>query len=192
MSIIVVVRKAGRAVIAADTQASDGSLTLDAAHLANHDKLVPFGDSVLGFAGWSASQEIMESIVRRRPELLDVSSRHALAEAAFKLHAVLKEDYFIDTQEDKDQPVESSQLSMLVASPNGIFELESYRAVSEYTRFWAIGSGRPIAIGAMHAAYAVYDDPLSIARAGIEAACAFDDGCMMPMTYHTVVLATGE
>ena len=188
MSVIVVARKHGRAVIAADTLQSDSSMVLPAEYVVNHEKILQFGDTYLGFAGWSASQEIMESVIRQHPETLDFSNRATLFETARQLHGLFKSDYFLDTQEDKDQPVESSQLSMLVAGPNGIFELESYRAVAEYTRFWAIGSGRGLALGAMHAIYEQHDDPLVIARAGIAAACQFDEGCSLPMTERTVEL----
>ncbi len=192
MSVIVVVRKNGRAVISADTLQSDSSMVLPAEYVKNHEKIVTFGDTFLGFAGWSASQEIMESVIRQHPDTLDFSGREALFETARKLHTLLKSDYFLDTQEDKDQPVESSQLSMLVAGPSGIFELESYRAVAEFTRFWAIGSGRGLALGAMHAVFDLHDDPLAIARAGVVAACQFDEGCGLPITERSVALATGR
>lgn len=189
MSVIVVVRKNGQAVIAADTQASDNSVIVRADYVKNHEKIIAHGGNFLGFAGWSASQEIMESVVRHHAESLDFSDRAAIFETSRKLHGLLKSDYFLETQEDKDQPVESSQVSMLVAGPKGIFELESYRAVTEYTRFWAIGSGRSLAIGAMHAIYNQLDDPLQIARAGVAAACEFDEGCALPMTHHSIALA---
>ena len=192
MSVVVVVRKGSRAVMAADTQTSDGSIVLSADYITNHKKLVAFGDSFLGFAGWSASQEIMQSVIRHHADKLDFSNREAVFETARKIHGLLKSEYFLETQEDKDQPVESSQLSMLVAGPRGIFELESYRAVSEYKRFWAIGSGRRFAVGAMHAVFEQYDDPLAIARAGVAAACQFDDGCSLPMDHCEVTLAQPE
>ncbi|MEL7448036.1 MAG: MFS transporter [Pseudomonadota bacterium] len=191
MSVVVVVRKGDRAVMAADTQTSDGSIVLSAEYITNHEKIVTFGDSYFGFAGWSASQEIMQSVMRNHPDKLDFSTREAVFETARSIHGLLKKEYFLETQEDeKDQPVESSQLSMLVAGPRGIFELESYRAVSEYKRFWAIGSGRRFAIGAMYAVYDQLADPLAIARVGIEAACQFDDGCSLPMTHHEASLAS--
>lgn len=190
MSAIVVVRKNGRAVMAADTQSSDDSVVIPSRYMKNHEKIVRFGDTFLGFAGWSASQDVMESVIRNHSDKLDFSNRHAVFETARRVHSVLKSDYFLDTQEDKDQPVESSQISMLVAGPNGIFELESYRAVVEYTRFWAIGSGRSLALGAMHAVYDSFEDPVAIASAGVAAACEFDDGCDMPISTRAVELAS--
>ena len=119
---------------------------------------------------------------------LDFSSREAVFETARKLHEIMKSEYFMDPQEEKEQPVESSQISALIAGPSGIFELESYRSVAQYTRFWAIGSGKKLAIGAMHAVYDRFDDAQQIAEAGLRAACEFDDGCSAPFETRSVAL----
>ncbi len=59
--------------------------------------------------------------------------------------------------EEEDDPYESSQITALLANPNGIFfGVYSLREVYEYERFWAIGSGADYALGAMQA---VYDNP---------------------------------
>ncbi|MBT8131259.1 MAG: MFS transporter [Gammaproteobacteria bacterium] len=192
MSIIVVVKKGGQAAIAADTLQSDDSLLLRAHHVSNHEKIMPCGDNYLGLAGWAAAQDIMESIIRHHPEQLDFSDRGKIFETMRRLHSIIKSDYHIDTNEEKDQPVESSQLSMLVANATGIFEVDSYRTVSEYQRFWALGSGRTLALGAMHAVYDQLDTAEAIACAGVEAACEFDDGCGLPLTVHTVALSNSN
>ena len=189
MSIIVVVRKGGEVAIAADTAQTDGSVMLRAKYVRNNEKIVHFGDTCIGLAGWSAAQDIFESVVRNHADKLDFSSRAEIFETARNLHGLMKSDYHIDTQEEKDQPVESSQLSMLIANRHGIFEVDSYRTVSEYERFWALGSGRRFALGALYQCYDRYDTASEVARAGIEAACEFDDGCALPMTAHTISLA---
>ena len=191
MSIIVVVRKAGQVVIGADTAESDDDLVIGADYVVNPSKLLQAGETWIGLAGWSASQTILESILRRGDVELSFRDRAAIFESARKLHEVMKSDYFIDTQEDKEQPVESSQISALIANRYGIFELESYRSVAEYRRYWAIGSGKKLAIGAMHAMYERSDDPVAIAEAGLHAACAFDDGCALPFETRSVGLDEG-
>ena len=188
MSIIVALRKGSQAVIAADTAQSDESLVMTARYLVNHEKILRAGDSYVGLAGWSASQDIFESVIREQPDVLKLDSRAAIFDSFRALHEVMKEKYFIDTQEDKEQPVESSQLGALIVNPGGIFEIESYRSVSEYSRYWALGSGKRLAMGAMHALYDTTDDIVAIARAAIEAACEFDDGCTLPMTHYVVTL----
>ncbi|MDH3588019.1 MAG: MFS transporter [Gammaproteobacteria bacterium] len=188
MSIIVVVKKRGQAAIAADTLQSDDSLLLRAQHVVNHEKIISFRDNYLGLAGWAAAQDIMESLIRNHAEQLDFTDRGKIFETMRRLHSIIKTDYHIDTSEEKDQPVESSQLAMLVANPQGIFEIDSYRTVSEYERFFALGSGRTLAIGAMQALYDRLDSAEEIAIAGIGAACEFDDGCGLPATSYTVEL----
>ena len=189
MSIIVAVRKGAHAVIAADTAQSDESLIMRGEYLVNHNKLVRAGHSWIGLAGWSATQDIFEGLVRHHEEAMNFDSREKIFESFIKLHELMKQKYFIDTQEDKEQPVESSQIGALIVNPKGIFEIESYRSVSEYTKFWALGSGKKLALGALHALYEREDDVVKIACAAVNAACDFDDGCELPLTYQSIELA---
>ncbi len=186
MSVIVAVKKNGQQVIGADTAQCGDSLLVRARYVVNHSKILKVGDSYMGMAGWAVAQDILESAVRQHPTLLDLTDRVSIFESMRALHKVLKEEYFISTDEDKDQPVESSQLSALVVSPAGMFEVESYRAVTQCERFWALGSGKILALGAMHALYERTDDVMAIARAGLLAGCEFDDGCAQPLELHPV------
>lgn len=188
MSIIVVVRKGNEAAIAADTLQCDDSLQLTSRYVRNHEKIVRVGETLIGLAGWAASQDIFESLVRNHSDELRFGDRAEVFETTRRIHAILKADYHIDTQEEKDQPVESSQMSLLIANPHGLFEVDSYRTVSEYERFWALGSGRGLALGAMYTVYDRLDHAADIAEVGVEAACEFDDGCGLPATMHTVRL----
>ncbi len=77
----------------------------------------------------------------------------------------------------------------LIVNANGIFEIESYRSVAEYTRYWVLGSGNKLALGALHALYDKEDNLLTLAEAAIKAACEFDDGCALPMTHELVELS---
>jgi ATP-dependent HslUV protease subunit HslV len=70
-----------------------------------------------------------------------------------RLHPVLKEHAFLNPKEDEDDPYESSQITALIANATGIYGVYSYREVFEFDRFWAAGSGRSFALGAMHALY---------------------------------------
>lgn len=188
MSIIVVVRKGGEAAIAADTLQCDDSLKLTSGYVRNHEKIVRVGETLIGLAGWAVSQDIFESLVRHHSDELRFGSRAEVFETARRIHGIMKTEYHIDTNEEKDQPVESSQLSMLIANARGLFEVDSYRTVSEYERYWALGSGRSLALGAMYTVYDRLDSAAEIARIGVEAACEFDDGCGLPATVHTVRL----
>lgn len=188
MSIIVAVRKGNQAVIAADTAQSDDELVMRGDYLVNHNKLVQAGTSWIGLAGWSASQDIFESLARHHADIMQFDSREQIFDSFIKIHELMKSKYFIDTQEDKDQPVESSQVGAMIVNANGIFEIESYRSVSEYTRFWALGSGKKLALGALHALYERDMDLVALATAAVHAACEFDDGCALPLTYKCIEL----
>lgn len=189
MTIIAAAMKNGRCAIAADTASTDGSFTVPARHMVNHAKLFKCGDSYIGLSGWSATFDIFDSLMRNHRDELDFSSRAAIFDTATHIHKLMKEDYFIETTEDKEQPVESSQILALIANPSGIYDLESYRSVGQYARYWALGSGKPLALGAMYAVYDHYKDPKDIVRAAVEAACEFEEGCALPMQVRSFAMA---
>ncbi|EDY86665.1 20S proteasome, A/B subunit [gamma proteobacterium HTCC5015] len=56
------------------------------------------------------------------------------------------------------------------------------RDVTEFERFWAVGSGAEFALGAMHALYERLDDAEAIARAGVEAGAEFNTASGLPVT----------
>jgi len=181
MSTIVVVRKGNKAVIAADSLFSQGSLKVTPNHKINTQKIYKINDTYIGFVGWTAMSVIFENIAEKYPKHLKFGSRKEVFKTFLFLHAKLKSEYFIETKEKDDQPVESSQWDCLILSPTGMYHVQSYREVMELQRFWAEGSGTRLALGAMHATYDLYDDPVKIATAAIHAASEFDDGTALPV-----------
>lgn len=191
MSTIVIVRKNNKAVIGSDSLFTTGGVLLSAEYKTNHHKIHQFGDSFIGFTGSSLIHNIFEDIIEKYPGNLDFSSRSHIFRTFLFLHAKIKEEYFVlthETYEKGDQPVESSQLHCLIANSGGIFEVDSYRIVVEYEKFWASGSGRDISLGAMHAIYDILSDPEDIARAGLHAACTLDDASGLPVSIKTVTI----
>jgi ATP-dependent HslUV protease, peptidase subunit HslV len=75
-----------------------------------------------------------------------------------------------------------------VANPTGIFAVYSMREVFEFDRFWAIGSGRDFALGAMYTVYEKAKDATEVAQAGVDAGAEFDTGTSPPVTLHEVRL----
>jgi ATP-dependent HslUV protease, peptidase subunit HslV len=122
------------------------------------------------------------------PEELQLHSRDALFETFVRLHPKLKDRFFLNTKEHDSDPYESSQFSILIANVNGIFGVESYREVFEFERFWAIGSGRRFALGAMHAAWGRAKSARDVAEAGVAAGCEFDTSSAGPVRVHTFKL----
>lgn len=187
MTTIVVVRKGGSAVIAADTLTTFGTTRLAPAYDRSPHKVVRYRDSWIGVAGSAAHQLVLENLLERNGNL-DFNGRGAIYETFRKLHPVLKEEAFLNPKEEDDDPYESSQMTVMVANPAGIFAVYSMREVFEFDRFWAIGSGRDFALGAMYSLYARSKSAAAVARAGVAAGAEFDTGTALPVNLHEVKL----
>jgi len=190
MTTIAVVRKGGYAAIAADTLTKWGSGKESATYVANNDKIVRIGTTCLAASGSATFKTIMRDYFRR-PRL---GARFDDAMAIFrtwqKFHAALKDSYFLNPGTDKDDSLESTRFDVLIANPHGIFGVGAHRTVQEYVKFYAIGSGTDLALGAL---YAAYDDPkrdaLTLARLAVTAAAEFDDATGLPVVAHEIKLA---
>src|SRR5438874_9400381 len=170
MTTIVIVRKGDTAAIAADSLTTFGETRLAAVHDRTYDKIVRYKDTYIGLCGSAAHQLVFESLLAKH-DSLDFSHRAGIFETFRMLHPILKEQHFLNPKEEEDDPYESTQVTALIANRKGIFGVYSMREVFEYTRYWAIGSGREFALGAMHAQYDRLKSASAVARAGIEAGC---------------------
>lgn len=187
MTTIVVVRKGGVAVIAADSLTTFGTTRLAPAYDRSPHKVVQYRESFIGVAGSAAHQLVLENLLERNPNL-DLGGRSAIYETFRKLHPMLKDEAFLNPKEEDDDPYESSQMTVMIANPQGIFAVYSMREVFEFDRFWAIGSGRDFALGAMYAVYPRARNAAAIAEAGVVAGAEFDTGTAMPASVHEVKL----
>ncbi len=188
MTTIVVVRKAGSAVIAADSLTTFGTARLAPAYDRHPHKVVAYRDSFIGVAGSAAHQLVLENLLLRNPDL-DLNGRAAIYESFRKLHPLLKDEAYLNPKEEEDDPYVSSQMTMMIVNPTGIYAVYSMREVFELDRFWAIGSGRDFALGAMYTVYAGTEDAAAIARTGVLAGAEFDTGTAEPISLHQVALA---
>ncbi len=188
MTTIVVVRRGDTAVIAADSLTTFGATRLAPAYDRHPEKITRYADSFLGVAGSAAHQLVLENLLARTPNL-DFHGKAAIYESFRKLHPALKDEAFLNPKEEEDDPYESSQMTVMIANPSGIYAIYSMREVFEFDRFWAIGSGRDFALGAM---YVVYDTKANsaavVAQAGIHAGAEFDTGTSGPIGLHEVKL----
>ena len=187
MTTIVVVRKGDSAVIAADTLTTFGTTRLAPAYDRSPHKIVRYRDSYVGVAGSAAHQLVLENVLQRNPNL-DLDGRAAIYESFRKLHPVLKDEAFLNPKEEEDDPYESSQMTVMLANPTGIFAVYSMREVFEFDRFWAIGSGRDFALGAMFALFPKARSAAAVAEAGVTAGAEFDTGTALPINLHEVRL----
>lgn len=188
MSTVVVARKGGTLAIASDSLVTFGETRLPPGYEAN-DKMFAIGGSWVGAVGSTAHMPVLrQALAALPPEELQLDSRDGLFDTFLRLHPKLKDRFFLNTKEQDSDPYESSQFSILIANAHGIFGVESYREVFEFQRFWAIGSGRRFALGAMQAVYAKARSASELAQAGVLAGCEFDTSSAGPVRVQTFKL----
>ncbi len=193
MSTVVAVKKAGKICIAADSLTSFGDLKLSSVYDAAHDKILRFDENYLGIVGSAAHQLVLESVFASKKVVdkkidIDLSSRLSIFESFRTLHPILKEKYFLNAKDEDDDPYESTQIDALIANPFGIFGVHSLREVTEYNKFWAIGSGAEYALGAMFAVYDTAASAEEVAHAGVAAGAEFNNASSMPLSSYVTEL----
>jgi ATP-dependent protease HslVU (ClpYQ) peptidase subunit len=185
MTTCVVVKKNNEVAIASDSLVTFGDTRLSNDYEAN-EKIFRVGDSYVALAGTAAHFPVMRKLLANMCEDCKLGSRDEVFETFSKVHEILKEKYFLNTKEDEDDPYESSQITSLIANPNGIFGVYSYREVFSFERFWGIGSGRNFALGAMWAAYEHVNSAREIAEIGVKAGAEFDKSSSGPFRVYSL------
>lgn len=184
MTTIVVARKDATLAIASDSLVTFGDTRLTDSYEAN-EKVFRVAGSYVGVAGTAAHFPVLKRLLSAMADCR-LDSRDAVFETFMRVHAQLKEQYFLNPKEDDDDPYESSQLTALIANASGIYGVYSYREVFSFDRFWAIGSGRNFALGAMHTAYARAKNAREVALAGVNAGIEFDKSSSGPHRLFTI------
>jgi len=182
MTTITVVRKEGRIAIASDTLTKWGSGKESSEYVANHEKIIRVGDSYVAITGSATFKLILADYFASLEETPPLDSVASIFGVWNALHGVLKEQYYLQTGEDKEEDLESSRMDVLIANPYGIFGVAAHRTVQEFSKFYAYGSGSPYALGAMYAAYRAPSlDAEAVARLGVMAAAEFHDESGLPV-----------
>ena len=193
MSSLVVVKKAGKAVIAADSLTTFGHTKFGRKYQRNAEKIHRFESCYIGIVGDAAHSNVFENILEKHAEDLSFDSRKHIFETYLNLHEILKEKFHLNPLVDEeDVAYQSSQIDALIANEYGIFGMFEFREVHEFEKFWAIGSGKAYALGAMYAVYDLLAQPEEIAKVGIHASCEFDNTCELPMSLHVIDLKKEE
>jgi len=157
MTIICGSVKNGSVAISCDTQSNYGNLQLSSSYIINSNKLYYVNDSIIGFSGWASMADALEHYFNEKSQKIKLDNRMEIFSSFKKLHKKLIDNYYIEVTETEDQPMESSQLSLIIINKNGLFEVGSYREVNQFHKYWAIGSGQELALGAMYAVYETED-----------------------------------
>lgn len=179
MTTCVVVKKNNEIAIASDSLVTFGDTRLSHAYEANN-KMFQVGNSWIALAGTAAHFPVMRKLLSGMAEDCKLNDRDEVFDTFSKVHQILKEQFFLNTKEEDDDPYESSQIAALVANPFGIFGVYSYREVFSFDRFWGIGSGRNFALGAMYAAYDKCQTAYEVAEIGVQAGAEFDKSSAGP------------
>lgn len=188
MTTVVVVRKGELACIAADSLTSFGEMRLTAEMSVGKRKVLPVGEAYLGLSGSSSHFAVLESHFASLDTVPEFRTKTEIFETWRRLHAVLKEHYFLNPKDEASDPYESSQITGLAVSPYGIFGIYSLREVFEYRTYWALGSGREYALGALASLYGRLETAQEIAEEAVRSACLFDKGSSLPLESHVVAL----
>lgn len=188
MTTLTIARKGNEVAMAADSLVTFGDTRL--AHgYEDNEKIFRVGDNLFGLSGTTAHFPVLRAALRGLgPEELKLDSREAVFQTFLWLHPRLKEHYYLNTKEDDSDPYESSQFTVLVANPSGLYGVYSYREVFVFDRFWAIGSGRAFALGAMWHAFDGAQTAAEVAETGVRAGCEFDKNSAGPARVHTLKL----
>ncbi len=187
MSIAVAVRKEARIVLATDSQTNLGSERVPAANLSG-PKFMQIGDAHLAATGWTLYSNILADVLGRRRAVPRLDGEADIFKFFTRLWEELHERYnFVkDQADDADSPFGSLDSTFLVVCAQGIFGIASDLSVLRYERYFAIGSGAPVAIGAAHALYESERDAEAIARSAAVAAIDHDVYCGHPVHVATV------
>lgn len=189
MTIITAVQKDNEIAIACDTLVTrnGGAIKSIAEYQADASKLIQFGDNILGFTGSYAVKQVFTDLLQRNDSPL-LSSSGEIFRWLLSNQASLKSEYFMKTENgnDKRQPTESQWLYALLVNVHGIFVITAYREVSEFSKFWAIGSGDRFALGALEILYSQDLSAEEIARRAALVATKFHPECAEPVIVKSI------
>lgn len=177
MSTVTVVKKGKEICIASETLTTFGTTKLREGFVTDAEKILKWGDSYVGIVGGVSLSMVLRDIIKKEKKAPNFSNVESIFKYFTKLHKKLKGKYFLNPNEDEDDPVESSQIEIVIVNENGIFGVHSLRDIYHFQKFWAYGSGRRYALGAMNATYDLKSfSAEKIAIEGVKAGITFDDG----------------
>jgi ATP-dependent HslUV protease subunit HslV len=187
MSTIAVVRKGEFACIASDGLIKAGSLKISNHYVKGYGKIQKIGTNYIGVLGPAKAYQVIRSYFREKQNVAPKSADE-IFEIVREMQGGLKDAYFLNPSEEGNEEYGSLQMEMLIANPFGIFGVDRWGSVSEYTKYWAKGNGDAYAMGSMFANYDRVTNPKEIAIEALKAASAFDDSTAEPFSSSVIKL----
>jgi ATP-dependent HslUV protease subunit HslV len=164
-------------VIGSDSLLMQGETRLSAAY-GHNPKLFVVGDSCVGLTGTAAHYMPLILALRDMGDDCDLWGAEAIFRTFSKLHKKLKDEFFLNPKKQTEDAYEANHISAMVANGSGLFGVYAHREVLHFGSYWANGSGRAYALGAMHSRMHQADAPPvnapSLVRAALAAAIEFD------------------
>ena len=189
MSVAVAVQKGQTIAIAADTQENFGDRrVLRGDH--SSSKIMKVGASYVAQTGWGLYENILGDVLAKGPTPRFRNEREIFV-FFNRFWKRMRKDYsFVNDQpmDDDKSPFADLDASFLIVNTSGIFHVTGQMSVTRFSRFDAIGSGGPYALGALHTLYDEKLSALEIARRGCAAAVHFDVSCGGELDVFTVAL----
>jgi ATP-dependent protease HslVU (ClpYQ) peptidase subunit len=185
MSIALAIEKNGELILAADTLTSFGHTKVPPVlHAA--EKVRRVGASFLATTGWGLYENILDDVIARRKNIR-LGSSEQVFDFFLRLWGDLHKKYsFVNDQIDEKEagPFGNLDSTFIVAGRAGIFYVGPDMSVTKVKHYFAIGSGAPFALGALHALRDSKLDAEEIARRAVESAIAFDTYCGGEVQIH--------
>ena len=116
MSTISIVKKGSQICIAADTLTSFGDMQISADMDAHPNKIQRLGETYIGIVGSAAHSLVIESAFQRGEIQCKFDSRGNIFNTFIKLHAILKEHYFLTPKTMMKTPYESTRIDCVLAN----------------------------------------------------------------------------
>ena len=176
MSTVVGVLTSTDVVIGTDTLLMQGETRLSH-HYGHNPKIAAVGYSCVGMTGTAAHFVPLIKVLRELGDDCKLWGVDEIFDTFTRVHKKLKDDFFLNPKKQPDDAYEGNHISALVANGSGVFGVYAHREVLSFEQFWANGTGRPYALGAMFASWAAQQpepSALTVARSGLQAAMEFD------------------
>ncbi len=138
--------------------------------------LLRCGPAVIGLQSSIVFQQAFETAATALYRKGDVSftTRGDVQRFFHAIHHFMKQHLgFIPTTQP-GQAFENTPMNALVMTPTNLYKVDSGRAVYEFTRFWALGSGEMVALGALEA-LSQFELPIDeVARRSLATVASFE------------------
>ena len=185
MGTIVAVKKGNQGVIATDCWNLRDPMMKNSINTGGHC-IIRIGDSFVGLNSTAGFQSAFEEAVQQiGPKNFTLGSRSEIFLTFSKIHDFMRQQSYMLVHFQNAQDFEWTPMNALVLNKTGLYKVDTTRAVYEFTKFWAIGTGESYALGGMQIAQETKDSegkgrtPEEIAKMGLRAVQEFDPsaGC---------------